>query len=589
MTLSLATAPRRSPSVARLLVAVLLTAAVTLLGTPRAAHADPIATCAAPSDLVAHPDRARLIYATCTPNTAVPASVTIDPPAHGAVVALSNLTFRYTAAAGYTGPVSFTVHPVGADGQAWPAFTVALDVSTRRDTPPNCGFGSAGVITRAGSPVTITLNACDDAEGDPVTVALTSGPAHGTAGPVGPAAGGSGYQFTYTPDASFSGSDTIGYTATDDSGAASAEATIGVDVHPLGSNGPPTCTPTWIGGIGPMPIADAYVYIDRPEVYLNCQDPDGDPLTVTFVQPPAHGTVALVPGTAQPVFTYTAIGGYTGFDTLVVDLDDGQGGTLRKPMTLAVGNHYVRCSNRVTVAVPARTSAADPGVTIPQPCTDPDGDPLTSTLYRALGHGTVRFDDAAGTITYTPDVGFSGDELLEYQIDDGHFGTNYQSVQLVVGGAGSPGPPPVARRAATLPPSAQARAATQAAKLFGTTAKPLALGLGAAARGFLTGAQRVAPGDALVTVSCTTACTVGVDARLTLTPKRRGGARTTLTLGHRTVKAKAGHTAVVRLVLTKAQRTRLAHARRATVALALRTAVGKRAKTVHRTFTVARR
>jgi hypothetical protein len=92
-----------------------------------------------------------------------------------------------------------------------------------------------------------------------------------------------------------------------------------------------------------------------------------------------------------------------------------------------------------------------------------------------------------------------------------------------------------------------------------------------------------------VTVACAKACTVRVDGHLTLTPKRRGDARTTLTLSHRTVKAKAGHTAVVRLTLTKAQRTRVARAQRATVAFTLRAAVGERAKTVHRTFTLARR
>jgi hypothetical protein len=115
-------------------------------------------------------------------------------------------------------------------------------------------------------------------------------------------------------------------------------------------------------------------------------------------------------------------------------------------------------------------------------------------VYRPLSHGAAAFDDAAGTITYTPDVGFSGDELLEYQIDDGHFGTNYQSIQLVVSGTGGAGPQPVARVATHLP-SAQDRAATQAANVLGTTAKPLALGLGTAVHAFVTGAKRVAPGE----------------------------------------------------------------------------------------------
>jgi hypothetical protein len=590
MTSSPAAVFRRPLSVGGLLVALLLVAALALLGTPRAAHADPVATCAAPSDVIAHPGRTRLIYAGCTPNTAVPASVTIDPPAHGTAGALSSLTFQYTAAAGYTGPVSFTVHPVGADGQAWPAFTVAIDVSATRNTPPNCGYGSSGVTARAGSPVTIALNACDDAEGDPVTIALTAGPDHGTAGPIGPGAG-SGSQLTYTSDPSFSGGDTIGYAATDDYGDTSPTATVGVDVRPLGSNQPPVCYGSQPIGLGDPPIADAAVFPDLGAVYLWCVDPDGDPLTLTFVQPPVHGTVAAIADSPLPGFTYTPIGGYTGLDSLVVVISDGQGGSVRKAMTLVVGNHAPECGALLTITIPMRTSAADPGVTIPEPCADPEGDQLTASLSLGtrLSHGAASFDATADTITYTPDVGFSGEEWLDYHVDDGHFSGNFNAVHIFVGGPSGPGPQPAAPRAVALPPSAQQRAATQAAKLLGTAAKPLALGLGTAVRAFATGAKRVAPGDALVTVSCATACTVGVAARLTLTPQRHGAPRTTLTLAHRAVKAKAGHTAVVRLVLTKAQRARVAHARRTTVALALRTAVGKRVKTVHSTFTVARR
>ena len=567
-------------------LAVLLAGAI--LAGPGPALADPVATCSVPGPVTAHPGRTQLIYAGCTPSTAVPASVQIDPPAHGTVIALSNLTFQYAADDGYTGPVSFTVHPAGADDQAWPAFTVAIDVSATSNTPPNCGYGSGQVITRQEQPVVVPINACYDADGDPLTVAVTTAPAHGTVSAVRPAAlGGSGYEVTYTPAAGFTGADTIGYAATDDHGDRSAEATVGVDVHPLGTNQPPVCPPApSFPGMTP-PTADATVFIGQNTVWLGCSDPDGDPITLTFVQPPAHGTVAVGPDPSRPTFTYTSIGGYTGPDALVVELSDGQGGTLRKAMTLHVGNHWADCGPRVETTIAGRAAAADPGVTIHRPCTDPDGDPLTAILWTPPAHGTVSFDDAAGTLTYTPDVGFTGDDLVGFDVDDGHYGLNYGQVLFHVGPATAvtraAAPPPVTRAAARDP------AATRAASLLGGSAVALDLGLGTAARGFATTAKTVADGRALAVVICAKACTLGVDGQLELSGERSGARRHgTLKLVHHRLKAKAGGTAVVRLSLTKAQRARIAHAQKATVTLALTTRAGQKTRSIHRVFTIRR-
>ncbi|HEX5923501.1 MAG TPA: Ig-like domain-containing protein [Baekduia sp.] len=571
-------------------LAVLLAGAVLAGLAAGPALADPVATCSVPGTVTAHPGRTQLIYAGCTPSTAVPASVRIDLPAHGTVTALSNLTFRYTADDGYTGSASFTVHPAGADGQAWPDFTVAIDVSATANTAPNCGYGSGRVITRQEKAVIVPINACYDADGDPLTVAVTTNPAHGAVSAARPAATGGGYEVTYTPDPGFAGADTIGYAATDDHGDRSAEATVGVDVHPLGTNEPPFCPPSapFIPGMTP-PTADATVFIGQNTVWLGCRDSDGDPITLTFVQPPAHGTVVAGPDPSRPTFTYTSIGGYTGPDALVVELSDGQGGTLRKAMTLHVGNHFAECGLRVDAAIAGRGAAADPGVTIRRPCTDPDGDPLTAKLWTPPVHGTVQFDDAAGTLTYTPDVGFSGDDLVGFHVDDGHYGLNYGQVLFHVGPAATDTRAPASPRAKATAAAIRDPAALRAASLLGGPAVAFDLGLGTAARGFVTVAKTVADGRALAVVLCAKACTLGVDGRLRLSGEN-GGARGqgTLKLVHHTLKAKAGGSAVIRLSLTKAQRSRIAHATKATVTLALTARAGQKARSVHRVFTVRR-
>jgi hypothetical protein len=568
------------------LLALVLAAAVLAGAGP--ALAEPVATCSAPGTHTAHPGRTQLIYAGCTPNTAVPASVQIDQPAHGTVTALSNLTFQYVADPTYTGTAAFTVHPSGADGEAWPDFTVAIDVTATTNTPPNCGYGSGRVTTRQEQPVIVPINACIDAEGDPLTVAVTTSPGHGTVSAVRPAGLGGGYELTYTPDPGFTGTDTIGYAATDDHGDRSAEATVGVDVHPLGTNQPPICPPQpTFPGMTP-PTADATVFPAQNTVWLGCTDPDGDPITLTFVQPPAHGTVVAGPDPSRPTFTYTPIDGYTGPDALVVDLSDGQGGTLRKAMTLHVGNHWAECGPRVEATIAGRATAADPGATIHRPCTDPDGDPLTAFVWTRPAHGSVSFDDAAGTLTYTPDVGFTGDDLVGFDVDDGHYGLNYGQVLFHVGPAAAvtraSGAP-----ATKGPAAAKDPAAARAASLLGGSAVAFDLGLGTAARGFATAAKTVADGHALAVVICAQACTLGVDGQLRLTGEKRAARRHgTLTLVHHTLKAKAGATAVVRLSLTKAQRSRIAHAKKATVTLALTTRAGQKARSVHRVFTIRR-
>ncbi|MCW2995070.1 MAG: outer rane adhesin like protein [Conexibacter sp.] len=549
-------------------------------GVAGPASADPVATCSAPH-VTAHPGRTAMIYAGCSPSTAVPGSITIDQPAHGTVVALSNLTFRYTAEDGYTGPAGFTVHPTGGDGQAWPAFTVTIDVSATADTPPNCGLVSGRVTTRQDHAVIVPINACIDADGDPMTVAITSQPAHGSVSAVRPTVTGS--EVTYTPDAGFTGTDTIGYAATDDHGESSDQATVAVDVRPLGSNSPPDCPPSPIRPDSSSPTVDAMVFDNQNTVWLGCRDPDGDPMTLTFVQPPAHGTVVVGPDPSRPSFTYTRAGGYTGPDELVVDLSDGQGATVRKTMRLLVGDNYPRCGPRLEAAVASRVVAGDPGVTVQQPCADPEGGPLTSMLWTHPEHGAVSFDDAAGTLTYTPDIGYVGDDLVGYEMDDGHYGVNYFSVLIHVGPAA---PRPIVRAAGPIAPVVRDPAATRAAALLGKSFVAFDLGLGAAVRGFATGAKTVAAGKPVVVVACAKACTVGVDGRLAVAGERGAARHGSLKLVHRALRAKAGGSAVVRLALTKAQRARVAHARKATVTLALTTRAGGRSRLVRRAFTL---
>ena len=70
---------------------------------------------------------------------------------------------------------------------------------------------------------------------------------------------------------------------------------------------------------------------------------------------------------------------------------------------------------------------------------DPDGDPLSLTIDTASNNGTATINDN-GTpnnwsddfISYTPDSGFIGTDLIVYQIDDGNGGSDTAVVELTV-------------------------------------------------------------------------------------------------------------------------------------------------------------
>ena len=87
-------------------------------------------------------------------------------------------------------------------------------------------------------------------------------------------------------------------------------------------------------------------------------------------------------------------------------------------------------------------TAAEEPVTIPVlgNDVDPDGDPLEVTEATSPNGDVVINDD--GTITFTPEPGFTGDAIIDYTISDGNGGTDTAQVSVSVGEFG--GVPPVA-------------------------------------------------------------------------------------------------------------------------------------------------
>src|SRR5437867_10222833 len=71
-------------------------------------------------------------------------------------------------------------------------------------------------------------------------------------------------------------------------------------------------------------------------VLANDFDPDGDPMTVTAVTRPAHGTAVINGGAPNNTVNYTSSSGFTGTDSFSYTVSDGRGGTASARVTVAV-------------------------------------------------------------------------------------------------------------------------------------------------------------------------------------------------------------------------------------------------------------
>ncbi|MFA5711917.1 Ig-like domain-containing protein, partial [Mycolicibacterium sp.] len=179
--------------------------------------------------------------------------------------------------------------------------------------------GADVVSTTQGAALTFNPRVNDtDADKDPLSVVSVSTPAHGAA--VANADG----TITYTPQAGYTGSDSFSYTVSDGRGG-TATATVSVTVSAGAGNSNPMATNNAASTPKDTPLTFNPASDDS--------DPNGDPISITAVTTPAHGTAIL---NANGTVTYTPAAGYTGPDSFSYTISDGQGGTATATVSLTV-------------------------------------------------------------------------------------------------------------------------------------------------------------------------------------------------------------------------------------------------------------
>jgi VCBS repeat-containing protein len=253
-----------------------------------------------------------------------------------------------------------------------------------------------------------------DADGDPLTVTLVTGPQHGTLilNPNG--------TFTYTPDPDYHGQDGFTYLVSD-----------GIDT-----------SQTTAVTIGVTPVNDAPIAVDDAvttdedapisiAVLSNDSDVDGDALQVTDAAA-GSGTVSI---NNDGTIAYTPNPDFSGTDTITYSIEDGAGGTSTATVSVTVNPvndppaalddaFFTEEEQAVTGDVLANDS-------------DLDGDVLTAVVAGGPANGTLTFN-ADGTFTYTPNPDFSGTDNFTYEVSDGQGGTATATATITVNPVNDP-------------------------------------------------------------------------------------------------------------------------------------------------------
>ena len=168
---------------------------------------------------------------------------------------------------------------------------------------------------------------------------------------------------------------------------------------------------------------DTAVVID---VTANDSDSNGDALTVTSVTDPANGTAT---DNGDGTVTYTPDPNFFGLDFFRYEVCDP--GALCA--TAGVGVDVSAVNDPPVAADDSATTPQQVPVTVAVLSNDGDveGDPLTVTSVGDPPHGAAAIN-ADGTVTYTPDAGFTGVDSFPYSIGDGQGGSHTATVTVTV-------------------------------------------------------------------------------------------------------------------------------------------------------------
>ncbi|PZD72635.1 Leukotoxin [Acaryochloris thomasi RCC1774] len=339
----------------------------------------------------------------------------VGDPTSGTTALNDDGTVTYTPDDGFVGDDSFTYDV--SDGQGG-TDTATVNVTVNEVVVPNVDPDAVNdtATTDAGVAATINVLANDtDSDGGTVVVDAVGDATSGTT-----ALNDDG-TVTYTPNDGFVGDDSFTYDVSDGQGGTDT-ATVNVTVNEVVV---PNIPPDAVDDSATTDAGVAAII----DVLANDTDSDGGAVVVDAVGDATSGIAAL---NDDGTVTYTPNDGFVGDDSFTYDVSDGQGGTDTATVNVTVSDVIAPNGNPDAVDDSVTTDAGVAAiVNVLANDTDPDGDPITVDAVGDATSGTTALNDD-GTVTYTPNDGFVGDDSFTYDVSDGNGGTDTAVVSVSV-------------------------------------------------------------------------------------------------------------------------------------------------------------
>lgn len=175
---------------------------------------------------------------------------------------------------------------------------------------------------------------------------------------------------------------------------------------------PPLCTPITITFILNTAPTAAPQTVTIPQntatsVCLTIIDPEDNDYTITIFQPAQNGTSNLVSECVE----YTPNPTFVGTDIIIVQLCDVYGACSTTTITIIVTDAFVLINDSVEV----EDNNAPITINVLENDTYPEGSEVVVTITDEPNHGTAVVNPD-GTITYTPNPGFTGTDTIVYEV-----------------------------------------------------------------------------------------------------------------------------------------------------------------------------
>ena len=154
------------------------------------------------------------------------------------------------------------------------------------------------------------------------------------------------------------------------------------------------------------------------------------PSSVIITSQPANGTAEWNVNTQEAI--YTPNPGWSGIDTFTYRVFDADGQQLNQTVTITVTPKAQDDSGRTPVNTPITVAvlANDLG----------NLNPATVAVTTPPGHGTVKVNPATGQVTYTPALGFTGQDTFIYSVRD--YAGQLTNATVTIDVYAQPSPPP---------------------------------------------------------------------------------------------------------------------------------------------------